>query len=325
MALTFTELESVTNDYFLADNKKAIDIYFNTSFLIDYFMNKKKGIWERPAGGNNIRIPLEYDEQVGGFYARADTLSSDDRETVNSARFGWKHAYGNATIYRADELQNVGEYAEVQLVTQKVAGAQKTLTKKLATEIYSANTDSANELTGLRSLTSETATVAYGGIIENDLVATDGTKPWEGKTTTTTEGISLAVIRTAASAAKINDGAMGKPDIGLMTETLFNIVSGILQVQQRFTQDTDTAKAGFTNLVFEKKILVADDYCTSGYMFLLNSNYCGFAVHKQGLYARTPWGDLIVTGTVAKSMKIFWDGNFVCSNRKAHIAHSNLS
>jgi hypothetical protein len=28
---------------------------------------------------------------------------------------------------------------------------------------------------------------------------------------------------------------------------------------------------------------------------------------------------------VAKSMKIFWDGNIVCSNRKAHIAHSNLS
>ena len=325
MALTYTELESVTNDYFMADNKKAVDIYFNTSFLIDYYMNKKKGIWERPAGGKNIRIPLEYDEQAGGFYSKADTLSSDDRETVNAAHFHWKHGYGNATIYRTDELENVGEYAEVQLVTQKVAGAQKTLTKKLATDIYSASSDTANEVTGLRSMTLGTMTIAYGGIIPNDLVATNLTKPWTGTTTATTEGISLAVIRTAASAAKINDGAQGKPDIALMTEALFNIVSGILQVQQRFTTDTDTAKAGFTHLVFEKKIIVADDYCPFGYMFLLNSNYFGFAVHKQGLYARTPWGDLIVTGTVAKSMKIFWDGNAVCSNRKAHIAHSNLS
>ena len=325
MALTYTELESITNDYFLADGKKAVDIYFNTSFLLDWFMNTKKGIWERPSGGRYIRVPLEYDEQVGGAYARADVISSEDRESINAARFGFKHYYGNATIYRTDEMENAGEYAEVQMVTQRVSGAQKTVTKQLATDIYSNSSDSANEITGLKSLTSETATVAYGNIAENDLVSADLTKKWEGKTTTTTEGISLAVIRTAASAAKINDGAMGKPDIGVMTETLFNVVSGILQVQQRFTTDSDTAKAGFTHLVFEKKILAADDYCSSGYMFLLNSNFLGFGVHKNGLYARTPWADLVVTGTVAKSMKIFWDGNMICSNRKAHIAHSNLS
>jgi hypothetical protein len=325
MALTFTELESVTQDYFLADNRKATDIYFNTSFLIDYLMNKKKGIWERPDGGKYIRIPLEYDEQAGGAYARADTLSSDDRESVNAARFLFKHYYGNATIYRTDELENSGSYAEVQLITQKVSGAQKTVTKKLATDIYTASVDTANEISGLRALTGTTTTVAYGGIAEDDLVATDGTKPWHGRTTTTTEGISLAAIRTGASAAKIHDGAKGKPDIGLTTETLFNIVSGILQVQQRFTNDTDTAKAGFMNLVFENKIIAADDFCPSGYLFLMNSNFVGFGVHRSGLYARTPWGDLIVTGTVAKSMKIFWDGNLVCSNRKAHIAHSSLS
>jgi hypothetical protein len=325
MALTYSELEAITQDYFLADNKKAIDIYFKTSFLIDYLMNKKKGIWERPNGGQKIRIPLEYDEQAGGFYNRNSTLSSDDRETVNAAYFQWKNAYGNATVYRTDELKNSGEYAEVQLVTQKVAGAQKTCTKHLATNVYSNATDGADELSGLRSLTSETATVAYGGIVENDLVASDGTKPWEGKTTTTTEGISLAVIRTASSAAKIHDGNDGKPNVGVMTEALFNVVSSILQVQQRFTTDSETVKAGFTNLVFEGKILAADDFCPSGYMFLLNTNFLGFAIHKNGYFARTPWGDLLVTGTVAKSMKIFWDGNLVCSNRKAHIAHSNLS
>lgn len=288
-------------------------------------MNKKKGIWERPSGGERIRIPLEYDEQAGGFYSRADTLSSDDRETVNAAYFQWKHVYGNATIYGTDELKNNGAYAEVQLATQKIAGAQKTATKHLATDIYSANSDTADGLTGLRSQTSESATVAYGGIIENDLVATDLTKPWEGKTTTTTEGISLAVIRTLASLAKIHDGADGKPNIGLMTETLFNIVAGILQVQQRFTTDSDTVKAGFTHLVFENKILAADDFCPSGYLFLENTNFVGFAIHKNGYFARSPWGDLIVTGLRAKSMKIFWDGNLVTSNRKAHAAHSNLS
>ncbi len=325
MALTYTELQAITEDYFKADNKKAVDIYFNSSFGLDYFMNKKKGLFERPGGGERIRVPLMYDGAEGGFYSRTATLSSDDRTNINAAYYLWKHAYGNATIYRTDELSNNGEYAEVQMVTQKIEAAQLQCTKHLAQQFYSSAGDTADELSGILSMTFGGTSTAYGGITPTDLVSNDGSTPWASVNTTTTEGISLAVIRTLASSAKVNDGAKGKPDVGFTTETLFNIVSGILQTQQRFQQDTDTAKAGFTHIVFEGKIIAADDYGPSGYLSLLNSNYFGFAIHKDGFFARTPWGDLIVTGTVARSMKIFWDGNLICSRRKAHAGHSNLS
>lgn len=325
MALTFTELQAITNDYFLADNGKAFDIFFYPSFFVNYFMDKKKGIWKRPNGGKNIRIPLEYDEAEGGFYSRGDSVSSDDRTAVNAAYFGWKHAYGNATIYRTDELENAGEEAEVEIVAQRIAGAQKKCTKDIAGQIYNNATDSAKEITGLLSLASTSTTVAYGNIQEADLVASDGTYPWKGRTTTTTEAISLAAIRTLRSTAKIGDGPQGRPNVGLTTETLYNVVSGILQAQQRFTSDSDTAKAGFENLVFEGMIISPDDYCPSGYFFGLNDKYIGFAVHATGFFEKTPWADLITAGVVGKSMKVFWDGNIVCSNRKSHIAHSNLS
>ena len=65
--LTFGELESVTNDFFLMDGGKAVDIYFNTSFLLNYLLKQQKGIWERPDGGRRIRIPVEFDEQVSGL------------------------------------------------------------------------------------------------------------------------------------------------------------------------------------------------------------------------------------------------------------------
>lgn len=325
MALTYTELTAITDDYFAAENKKAVDIYFNSSFGLDYFMKKKKGLWERPPGGLQIRVPLMYDEAEGGAFVRADTLSSDDRQIINAAVFQTKHYYGNATIYGTDELACNGEYAEVQLVAQKLDAGQKKVSKDLGTDFYAAAADSAKELTGLRSLCSSATTTAFGNIAENDLVSADGSKPWKGNITTTTEGISLAVIRTLASSAKAKDGPGGKPDVGFTTETLFNVIAGILQTQQRFTEDKDTAKAGFTHVVFEGKLLAADDFCPSGYLFLLNSNYFGFAVHKQGFFARTPWADLITAGLLAKSMKIFWHGNMICSNRKAHAAHSNLS
>lgn len=325
MALTFAEMDAVTNDYFMADNRKAVDIYFEDSFLMDLLMNKKKGIWERPSGGEYVRIPLNYDGQEGSFYNKQSTLSSDDRESINAARFLLKHTYGNATIHRLDELQNAGAYAEVQLINAKVEGAQKQARKTIAQQIYSAATDSAAELTGLLSLTAGAAATAYGGIAENDLVAADASKPWCSNDTTTPGPISLAVLRTLRTSAKVGSGIAGKPDIGVTTEPLFNIVSGTLQVQQRFQEDKDTVKAGFTNLVFEGMIIAADDYCPSGDFFALNSKYIGFAIHKDGYFVREPWGSLTPVGTPAKTMKIFWDGNLVCSNRKAHAVHTNLS
>ena len=95
MALTWEEVESVTDDYFCADDKKATDIYFYTSFLLNYLIEQQKGIWKRPPGGEKIRVPLEYDGQESGFFSRGDTLSSDDRDSVNSAYFDWKHAWLN--------------------------------------------------------------------------------------------------------------------------------------------------------------------------------------------------------------------------------------
>jgi len=87
MALSLSEIEAITNDYFFAEDGRAVDIYFRTSFLLDYLMNQQKGIFERPAGGEKIRIPLKYSGAEGGFFDRADALSSDDRESINAAFF----------------------------------------------------------------------------------------------------------------------------------------------------------------------------------------------------------------------------------------------
>lgn len=323
MALTYAELESITHDFFIADNKRAIDNYFKTSFLLDYFLNKQKGIWKRPPGGKKVRVGIEFDEAEGNFYDRNDPLSSDDRETLNAAYFLLKHCYGNATLLRTDELEAAGPYEEVDFVISKVEGAQKTITKKMAGQIYSSAADGATVFPGIYAMCGETASSKYGGVAEDDLVSADGTKVWEGKTTTTSEAISLAVIRTAASAAKVRDGAKGKPGVGTMPETLFNKIKAILQTQQRFTTDKDTVKAGFQHVVFEGMILAADDFIASDAMCLINEAFYGWAVHAKGYYEREPWQRL--QNVAGRSMKIFFDGSPITSLRKSHILHTNLS
>ncbi len=265
MALTFSELEAITRHYFMADNGKATDIYFNTSFLVNYLLKQQKGLWERPPGGDFIKIPLEYDGQEAGFYSKGDTLSSDDRQALTAARFDWKHAYSNGTITRIDTLKNAGEYAEVQLVVSRLVGAQKSLAKLLASCCYDDLTTASNRFGGLLACCNSSTTIPYGAIATDDLVAADGTKPWVGRRITTAENITLNIIRTMASTAKVSDGPGGKPNLVVTTETLWNIIADILQVQQRFVNGNETAKAGFPGLYFEGKEIFPDDFCPEGY------------------------------------------------------------
>ena len=321
--MSLEEHNEITNDYFLLKDGKATDIYFNTSYLVQHFMKMQNGLWERPVGGRKIRVPIEYDESEGGWYQRNDPLSSDDREIIDAAYFDWKHAYGNATIYRTDSLMNAGEYAEVQLVTAKVKNAQKTCRNKIAKQIYSAGGDGATGLTGALSMCSEASTVPYGSLTEDGLVSADGTKPWEGITNSTGGVISLDIIRGFSSQAKIHDGIDGKPNVGVTTETLFNKVKSLLQAQQRFVEEKDIVKAGFRNIVFEGMLIAADDYIPSGDMLLINGNHYGFAIHAKGYFARTAWHDL--AGPAGQTMKIFWDGNIICNHRRAHVLGTGLT
>jgi hypothetical protein len=108
------------------------------------------------------------------------------------------------------------------------------------------------------------------------------------------------------------------------TETLFNIIADILQVQQRYVDGKMTVKAGFTGLHFEGKDIFPDDFCPASHAFLLNSNHIGFAVHQNGYYMRSRW-KVIPDSPEDRTMKIYWDGNLVVNNRKAQICYSSLS
>lgn len=325
MALPYEELEAITDDWFVLDGGKAIDLYFYTSFLLNYLMDQQKGLWERPDGGLKIRIPLEYDGQEAHFYRKGDTVVSDDRESINAAYFDWKHAYGNATVTRIDELQNSGSQSQVQLVTQRVAGAQKSVTKLLASSLYDDAGGDTSRLTGLKACCNSTTTTAYGGIQQAELVAVDGTYPWTGRRTTTSTTLTLNVLRTGASAAKLRDGVGGKPDLIVTTETLWNIIADILQVQQRFTTEGSAAvKAGFTGLYFEGKDIFPDDFCPSSHLFWINSRHVGFAIHTDGYFMRSKW-KIIPDSPEDRTMKIYWDGNLIVNNRKGQNLYTALS
>ena len=325
MALPYDgELDSITEDYYaLEADGKPVNNYFDESFNMEYFFNKKKALYELADGGDYVKIPIIFDEAAGGVYGRADGLDSDDREGIHSAKFEWKHYFANATIYRHDELKNKGPYAKAGLVASKLMMMDETIKKWIATDFYSTASEGSDSASGFRMLCNETSTTPFGGLQEDDLVSESGAKVWAGLTNSTSEAIGLGVLRTLKSDAKVGNGAKGKPDYIPMTEALFNKVKASLQAMQRYTEDKETTKVGFTNLVFEGSLVVADDYCPSGYAFAINTNHTGIVLHEDGNFFRSKWKPL--SGNVeGKTMKVLTDWNLISNRRSANKAHSNL-
>ena len=255
------QLEAVTNDYFLIDNGKAEDNYFETSFLLDYLIKQKKGIFKRPNGGEKITIPIRYDGNKAGFYTRGGTLDSTKTEAITQVNFNWKHAYGNATILRIDELKNSGPEAMINLTMEELEGAQESLRDALSTSLYTGLEGDANNLTGLNSVCDTTSSTNYGGYSSDDIVSDDGTQVWTGLGSSTTTAISLGALRTIKTAAAYGKGKMARPDMMATSEANYDAILNILQIQQRFTEGIKTAKAGFNGVHFEGTDIFPDRYC----------------------------------------------------------------
>ena len=330
-----SQMDAITDDYFWIEDGKAADNYFQTSFLLEHLLKKKKGVFLSPSGGREIRVPFRYDGNETGFYSRGDTVSSDQRTAITAVFFPWAHVFGNGTVLRIDENENSGQEGRVKIVTEELMGAQLSTADTLADSLYDSGEGySSARLTGLRNLvgaSNATGTAAsdqdqhYGNLSQNDVVANDGTEPWAGKLDYTSEALTLDIIRDTKSLAEYGAGKQEEPDLIATTKTLYNKTKSILQIQQMFTTEgSKPVKAGFTGLHFEGSDIFPDKKCPSGWMFCLNTNHIGFAVHTKGNFVRTPWS--FIEGTAQdKTMKILWDGNMVSNNRRAHSGHSRLS
>ena len=115
---------------------------------------------------------------------------------------------------------------------------------------------------------------------------------------------------------------MDAPTVIMTTRTLLNSYYALLQPQQRFT-DSDTAKGGFTSVMFNGKPVIADSYCPSGKMFFLNENYLHLFVHKDEDMRFEPFQKPINQNV--KVAKIFWAGALGSSNNRLHGALTALT
>lgn len=298
MALTYDQISAITERAFV---KKLADNIFDSNPLA---MRLKKKSLELMDGGTSILQPLNYATvSSAGWFQGAETLNTTDNDVITSAEYSWKQHYANITISRIDELKNSGDKAILNFVKEKVKIAEKTLVDNLGTGLYSAGTD-AKSIVGLRVIVAANQTV--GGISQS------ANSWWQAQVDSSTTTLTMAALQTQYNACSIDSD---KPTVMPCTRAVYNLYYALLQPQQRF-MDSDTAKAGFQNLLFNGTPVIADSHCPSSHIFLLNEDYLHLYVHKDENMRFQPF--IESSDQAVKIAKIFWAGAFGSSNNRLH-------
>lgn len=296
MALNYSELNSVTQTYFIP---KLVDNIFASNAM---FTRMKKKNYEKMDGGTKIIQPLLYAQtSAAGRYSGADTLDTTPNDQITAAEFTWKQYYANITITRIDELQNSGKAQIVNLLKARVQAADKTLSNILGGDLFNDGTQDSKAFPGLKAICAGSGST-YGGISKTDY------SWWRGVADSTTTVLSMPVLRGMIGDLTIDSDG---PTVMVGTQNIYDDIYNLFQPQQRF-QDSETIKAGFKNILVEGIPFIVDSHVADGNLFFLNENYINMIAHKDEDFRFEPF--IKPTNQNISTAKIYWTGSLTASN-----------
>lgn len=309
MAVSVTAINAITKQAFIP---KLIDNVKLSNALLMYL--EKKGGMENIDGGQDIRVPVRYARfSSRGWYAGAETQNTAYNEKKTALVFDWKQFYVNITITGLDKLKNAGENKVIDHVRSEVEAAEEDLKDSFGTGLYSNGSTDPKSIIGARGYLSTSNT--YGGISQSS-------ESWlQAAIDSTTTTLSLAKMQERYEAVQYNEEMV---DIITTTTALFNSYWGLLQPQQRFS-DSDTADAGFKNLLFNGAVVLKDDYVPSSHMIFHNSKHLKLYSHKDRKFPGEYMDFRPFFDQDAEIAKMQWAGAFVCNGPRYQAAMTALT
>lgn len=294
MALTYDQISAITEKYYVP---KLEDNIFDSN---PYMRRIKQRSLVKIDGGTQVMVPLEYAVNgAGGWYSGADTLDTSDTEVITAADYSLKQIYENISIKRSDELKNSGDAAKLNFVKSKLKNAEKSMIDRIGTGLYS-DGSTAKSIVGLRDFCATDQTV--GGIDQSSY------SWWQSNVDSSTTVTSMSALQSQWNAAVVDNMA---PTVALTTRAIFNYYYALLQPQQRFT-DSDSAKGGFSSLMFNGIPVLADSHCPASHFFFVNEDVVKMYVHKDEWMRFVPFSEPLDQNVrLAKiySMLAFTSGN----------------
>jgi len=307
--MAFTEISAVTEKAFIP---RLVDNIFNSNPLFAR-MYRRLTIAD---GGTQIVLPVLLNQtHTVGSYSGADEFLIEPSEEVNAAVFDWCQYYAAIQITGLDDLKNSGDTAVINLIKTKCVVAEKSLRDRMGQHLYQDGTGNAGKnLLGLAAAVDDgTNVVNYGGLSRT-------TYPqWRAVYSAnagTGRELTLGLMQAQFSrASKDNE----RPNLILTTHGVFNKYMSLLQPGQRF-MDSETASAGFQNLLFQGRPLVVDEQIATvpnHTIWMLNDKYFEFYVHRDRNFRFVPFQ--MATKQDVAIAKVLFAGQLVCSSPRLQV------
>jgi len=292
-------------------NKLYDNIFDAYPFLS--WLNGKLGVASRGAtvkrvvsGGESIVEQLMYGKSSAvKAYSNYETLDTTPQDGMTIGRYNWKQYAATIYISGLEKRSNMGEEQLINLLEAKAKQAEMSLRDTMSVDAFGDGTGSAGKaLTGLSALVSATATV--GGLSPT-------TYTWWAANASTSSSFAANGISTMRTAFNSLSYGNDKPDAIFTDQTNFERYEAALQPQERFT-NTKSADAGFENLTFKGVPIYFDRDCTSGKIYMLNSNYLNLVVHKDADMITKPF--ITPENQDVSTAQILFQGNITTNNRR---------
>jgi hypothetical protein len=268
-------------------------------------------------GGERMRIGLMFGKNTtAGWYSDYEALDTTAQAGMTSAFYNNKQASASVSVSGLELRSNKGASQITNLQQEKIMQAASSLVDIIATGGFSDGTGSSNkQLTGLEAMIETTpGTAAYADVpVANT--------QWRNQVSASVGAAAvnlLPALRTVYNDCKQGKGgANSAPDFIITTQAVHEAMEALMFPQVRYEQNPSSgADAGISKLMFKSAEVVWDDYCTSGMMYVLNSDHIGMFVHPDADFSMSDGGFQKPINQDALIAQIFFQGNLFTNNRR---------
>jgi len=321
MSFPYTEVETAIRETYLP---QVVDNIFNSNALLKILLGKAK----EQDGGLKVRCPVMFGRNTEAeFYSGYDVLGTNQPKIIDTALYDWVQGTCPINISGRDEMMSTGPDGVVDLIETRMSNAEGSLKYLFTTKMFAAaEANTAEEITSLNDIVAADPTIPIGGIDSSDY------SWWAPHTALASGAADLAELRTVTDvdyllldmATQFRGAADGSdaPDLIVTTDDAMAAYEAIVGAQARWEGNGRLADAGWTVFRYKGAEMVADKECTAEIMYFLNTRYLYFKVHPKRNFSFAPF--LESRTQDAKVARIYWMGQFLCSQRRRQTALTSI-
>ncbi len=245
-------------------------------------------------GGAIVWPVINQEELTGGAFWGTQMLSTDVTDSAQPAELQWRAYQQLCAIPILDAVLNQGLAGVVNLVRAKEEIAFGSMLMKLNRALQRTSPqNTAIDLDGIPLALASSGT--YAGITIQSNPTTGFV--WEcnggnGPTTMTAAPNSTgASLNLAGMQGVYGQCSFGneEPTLIATTQAGWNAYWGLLQNNQRFIEDEETTRGGFRNLMFNRAVVLHDQFIPSGQMQMFTEKYVRPIFHPNMHFRMDPY------------------------------------